>query len=84
MALVFKAYFRDATRWALAGDLAHKVDFQVQCGPAQGAFNQWAKVAGLSDWRDRHIDEIGLRLMDETANLLGRRFSAMQAGSALP
>lgn len=84
MALVFKGYFRDATRWALAGDLAHKVDFQVQCGPAQGAFNQWAKGAGLAAWRDRHVDDIGLRLMDETANLLGRRFAAMQLGAELP
>jgi trans-AT polyketide synthase/acyltransferase/oxidoreductase domain-containing protein len=80
MALVFKRYFRDATRWALAGDLEHKVDFQVQCGPAQGAFNQWAVGAGLASWRDRHVDEIALRLMDETALLLNRRFAAMQAG----
>jgi trans-AT polyketide synthase/acyltransferase/oxidoreductase domain-containing protein len=80
MALVFKRYFRDATRWALAGDLEHKVDFQVQCGPAQGAFNQWAAGAGLASWHDRHVDEIALRLMDETASLLNRRFAAMQAG----
>jgi trans-AT polyketide synthase/acyltransferase/oxidoreductase domain-containing protein len=84
MALIFKVYFRDATRWALAGDLAHKVDFQVQCGPAQGAFNQWAAGAGLASWRGRHVDEIGLRLMDETVSLLGRRFTAMQAGAGLP
>lgn len=84
LALVFKAYFRDATRWALAGDLAHKVDFQIQCGPALGAFNQWAEGAGLAAWRDRHVDDIGLRLMDETAALLGRRFTAMQAGAPPP
>ncbi len=80
MALVFKRYFRDATRWALSGDLEHKVDFQVQCGPAQGAFNQWAAGAGFASWHDRHVDEIALRLMDETASLLNRRFAAMQAG----
>jgi trans-AT polyketide synthase/acyltransferase/oxidoreductase domain-containing protein len=81
MALVFKRYFRDATRWALAGDLEHKVDFQVQCGPAQGALNQWAAGAGFASWHDRHVDEIALRLMDETASLLNRRFAAMQTGS---
>ena len=84
LALVFKAYFRDATRWALAGDLAHKVDFQIQCGPALGAFNQWAEGAGLACWRDRHVDDIALRLMDETAALLGRRLTAMQAGAPPP
>ena len=83
MALVFKSYFRDASRWALTGDLSRKVDFQVQCGPAQGAFNQWAETAGLSSWRDRHVDEIALRLMDETASLLAKRFKVMQAGAAL-
>jgi trans-AT polyketide synthase/acyltransferase/oxidoreductase domain-containing protein len=84
MALVFKRYFRDATRWALAGDLANKVDFQIQCGPALGAFNQWAAGAGLSAWQDRHVDEIGLRLMDETASLLNRRFVAMRMGAEGP
>jgi trans-AT polyketide synthase/acyltransferase/oxidoreductase domain-containing protein len=82
MALVFKRYFRDATRWALAGDLDNKVDFQVQCGPALGAFNQWAAGAGFGAWRDRHVDLIGHRLMDETASLLNRRFAAMQAGAS--
>ncbi|HEX2841888.1 ACP S-malonyltransferase [Hyphomicrobium sp.] len=81
MALVFRRYFRDSTRWALAGDLAHKVDFQVQCGPAQGAFNQWVGGNGLASWRDRHVDGIAERLMDETASLLNRRFAAMQAGA---
>jgi trans-AT polyketide synthase/acyltransferase/oxidoreductase domain-containing protein len=83
MALVFRRYFRDSTRWALAGDLANKVDFQIQCGPAMGAFNHWAARNGLAAWSDRHVDDIGLRLMDETAALLGRRFRAMQAGAAL-
>jgi trans-AT polyketide synthase/acyltransferase/oxidoreductase domain-containing protein len=83
MALVFRRYFRDSTRWALAGNLEHKVDFQVQCGPAQGAFNQWVGGNGLASWRDRHVDGIAERLMDETASLLNRRFAAMQMGADL-
>ncbi|WP_029002381.1 ACP S-malonyltransferase [Azorhizobium doebereinerae] len=82
MALVFRRYFRDATRWALAGNLEHKVDFQVQCGPAQGAFNQWVAGTELASWRARHVDAIADRLMDETASLLNRRFATMLGGAA--
>ncbi|WP_430435874.1 ACP S-malonyltransferase [Oceanibaculum nanhaiense] len=77
MALVFKRYFRDTTRWALAGDLEHKVDFQVHCGPALGAFNQWVAGSELASWRNRHPDLIADRLMAETASLLSRRFSIL-------
>lgn len=77
MALVFKRYFRDTTRWALAGDLEHKVDFQVHCGPALGAFNQWVAGSELASWRNRHPDLIADRLMAETADLLSRRFSIL-------
>lgn len=77
MALVFKRYFKNTTRWALAGDLEHKVDFQVHCGPALGAFNQWVAGSELESWRRRHVDEIARRLLDETAALLNRRVAAM-------
>lgn len=80
MGLVFRTYFRDSTRWALAGDLEHKVDFQVHCGPALGAFNQWVADTPLADWRNRHVDAIAERLMDETASLLTRRLAAIGAG----
>jgi trans-AT polyketide synthase/acyltransferase/oxidoreductase domain-containing protein len=82
MALVFKRYFRDTTRWALAGDLAHKVDFQVHCGPAMGALNQWVAGSDLADWRSRHVDVLADRLMEQTATLLGRRFIAMGGDGA--
>ena len=77
MALVFKRYFKDTTNWALNGDLEHKVDFQVHCGPAQGAFNQWVAGTEWQSWRRRHVDEIGLMLLAQTADLLTRRLSAL-------
>lgn len=79
MALIFKRYFRDSTNWALAGDAAHKVDFQIQCGPALGAFNQWVAGTELASWQTRHVDVLADRLMTETAALLRGRFAAMQA-----
>ncbi|MEE2577673.1 hypothetical protein QO176_33585, partial [Pseudomonas aeruginosa] len=43
MALIFKWYFRQSSASAIKGDPDAKVDFQIHCGPALGAFNQWVK-----------------------------------------
>lgn len=79
MAMIFRRYFRDTSRWALSGDVAHKVDFQIHCGPALGAFNQWVAGSELASWRARHVDLLAERLMTETATLLRRRFALLQA-----
>jgi trans-AT polyketide synthase/acyltransferase/oxidoreductase domain-containing protein len=74
MALIFRWYFVHSNRLAQKGIADGKVDFQIHCGPALGAFNQWVKGTPLEDWRNRHADEIGERLMREAAVLLERRF----------
>jgi trans-AT polyketide synthase/acyltransferase/oxidoreductase domain-containing protein len=76
MALVFRWYFIHTMSLALTGNLDQRVDFQVHCGPSLGAFNQWVKGTELEDWRRRHPDQIGAKLMQETADLLHRRFQA--------
>lgn len=77
MALIFKWYFGYSTRIALEGNIGHKVDFQVQCGPALGAFNQWVKGTQWEDWRKRHVDEIAEKIMKETADVLSHRFHSI-------
>jgi trans-AT polyketide synthase/acyltransferase/oxidoreductase domain-containing protein len=79
MALVFRWYFTHTNRLALRGDPAEKVDYQIHCGPALGAFNQWAKGTDLENWRNRHVDEIGRRLMLAAAKLLSSRFRTLSA-----
>jgi trans-AT polyketide synthase/acyltransferase/oxidoreductase domain-containing protein len=74
MALIFRWYFVHSNRLAQKGIADGKVDFQIHCGPALGSFNQWVKGTPLEDWRNRHADEIGERLMREAAALLERRF----------
>ena len=44
MALVFRWYLGQAAHWAMDGHAARRIDYQVWCGPAMGAFNEW--VAG--------------------------------------
>lgn len=72
MACVFKLYFSYSTALALNGDDKNKVNFQIHCGPALGAFNQWVKGTRLEDWRNRHVDEIGVELMESTASYITR------------
>jgi trans-AT polyketide synthase, acyltransferase and oxidoreductase domains len=74
MALIFRWYFGYSSRLALNGSEENRVDYQVHCGPSLGAFNQWVKGTNWENWRNRHVDEIGKRIMDETAVLLNERF----------
>lgn len=71
MAYVFRWYFVHSTRLAFAGDPAKKLDYQVHCGPALGAFNQWVKGTELESWRARHVDDLAERLMNGAAATLG-------------
>jgi trans-AT polyketide synthase, acyltransferase and oxidoreductase domains len=74
MALIFRWYFVHTNRLAQGGIADGKVDFQIHCGPALGAFNQWVKGTPLEDWRRRHADQIGEMLMRAAAELLEQRF----------
>ncbi|MBW4085272.1 ACP S-malonyltransferase [Paenibacillus sp. S150] len=75
MTVVFKSYFANSTRAALMGDEQQKVNYQIHCGPALGAFNQWMKGTPWERWTNRHVDEIGKHLMEETSKLLKERLS---------
>ncbi len=74
MALIFRWYFIHTMRMAIQGKEDYRVDFQVHSGPAIGAFNQWVKGTDLKDWQNRHVDDIGDRLMEGTAEILNQRF----------
>jgi PfaD family protein len=69
MALVFRWYLGQASRWANAGEPTRQVDYQVWCGPAMGAFNEWAKGSFLEDPKERRADAIGLNLLAGAAYL---------------
>ena len=82
MALVFRWYFVHSSRLALQGSEEQSVDYQIQCGPAMGAFNRWVRGTDLEPWRNRHVAVIAERLMHATAELLQARFSAMSGQDA--
>ncbi len=70
MALVFRSYCGQGLRFALAGDLSRKVDFQIYCSPAQGACNQWLLGTNMEDWRKRSAPELAQKLLGEAEIML--------------
>lgn len=77
MAMIFKWYFNHATVAALTGNEDDKMDYQIQCGPALGAFNRWAKGKSFEHWKQRHVDEIAQALLNEAALILNERFKTL-------
>ncbi len=63
MAMVFRWYFVHTNRLAMEGRPEDKTNFQIHCGPAMGALNQWLRGTDLEDWRARHVDILTDRLM---------------------
>lgn len=77
MALIFRWYFVHTMRLASEGLPDQKVDYQIHCGPALGAFNQWIKGTDIEDWRNRHIADIADRIMAGTAEILNERLAGL-------
>ena len=83
MALVFRWYLGLSSRWANAGDDARQLDYQVWCGPAMGAFNEWAKGSFLEAPLNRQVALLARNLLYGAGVLL--RVSAIrQQGITLP
>ncbi|HRL23095.1 MAG TPA: ACP S-malonyltransferase [Alcaligenes sp.] len=77
MALVFRWYFNYSMRLAFAGEQQERINYQIHTGPALGAFNQWVKGTALESWANRHADEIGKKLLAETAEYLNQSLSRL-------
>lgn len=63
MALAFRWYLGMTSRWARVGDEDRKRDFQVWCGPAMGAFNEWAAGSELAELPTRSAVAIANAMM---------------------
>ena len=70
MALVFRWYLGQSSRWASSGETTRKIDFQIWCGPAMGAFNEWAKGSFLEDPGNRKAADIAMNLLFGAAAIL--------------
>jgi PfaD family protein len=67
MALVFRWYLGLSSRWANQGDPMRQVDYQIWCGPAMGAFNEWARGSALEDPANRRVVDVAENLLHGAA-----------------
>jgi len=63
MALVFRWYLGQSSRWAKSGEAARKLDYQVWCGPAMGAFNEWVRGSFLERADQRRVVVVALNIL---------------------
>ncbi len=83
MALVFRSYLGQSSNWANTGEPSRKIDYQIWCGPAIGAFNQWVKGTFLESAQNRQVVVIALNILLGAA-IVTRRQWLQQQGIFLP
>jgi PfaD family protein len=67
MALVFRWYLGNASRWAITGDTGRRFDYQIWCGPAMGAFNRWTAGTFLAEPANRTVVQVARNLLEGAA-----------------
>lgn len=70
MLRVFLWYMAQSSLWATKGDSDRKIDYQIWCGPAMGAFNAWTAGSRLANPAERKVFAVTQALMQGAAYLL--------------
>jgi PfaD family protein len=83
MALVFRWYLGMSSRWANTGEPSRTVDYQIWCGPAMAAFNDWVRGSHLEHPENRRVAAVALNILHGAAVLSRARIASMQ-GVSLP
>ncbi len=63
MALAFRWYLGQASLWANRGEPSRRLDYQIWCGPAMGAFNAWVQDSFLAEAGNRSVVTVALNLL---------------------
>ncbi|OQY27467.1 MAG: 2-nitropropane dioxygenase [Candidatus Cloacimonetes bacterium 4572_55] len=63
MALIFRWYLGQASHWANRGEASRKIDYQIWCGPAMGAFNEWTRGSFLEKAENRDVVTVAMNLL---------------------
>ncbi len=63
MALVFRWYLGLSSRWANTGEPTRQIDYQIWCGPAMGAFNEWVKGSFLEPPENRRVASVAMNIL---------------------
>ena len=63
MALVFRWYLGLSSRWSNSGEKGREMDYQIWCGPAMGAFNDWVRGTYLEHLSERRVADINKQIL---------------------
>ena len=69
MALVFRSYLGRSSRWPIDGITDRRLDYQLWCGPAMGAFNAWVKGSFLEQIENRSVVQVARNLLEGAAHV---------------
>jgi trans-AT polyketide synthase, acyltransferase and oxidoreductase domains len=83
MALVFRWYLGQSSRWANRGESSRRVDYQIWCGPAMGAFNEWVRDSIYAPSERRRVGDLALNILFGAAVLM-RVNQLRTCGAAIP
>jgi PfaD family protein len=83
MALVFRWYLGQSSHWANSGDPSRTVDYQIWCGPAMAAFNEWVRGSFLEQPENRRVVTVALNILYGAA-VLARARSLRTQGVSIP
>ena len=84
MALIFRSYLGQASRWAITGDESREADYQIWCGPTMGAFNAWVKGTYLEQPENRRVVDVATHLMQGAAILYRLQMLKLQGLELAP
>jgi trans-AT polyketide synthase/acyltransferase/oxidoreductase domain-containing protein len=82
-ALVARRYLFNGAQLAREGDPGRLADYQIWCGPAQGAFNEWVAGTFLENISNRTVRQIAWNLMEGAARIT-RAAQLRAVGVAVP
>ncbi len=83
MALVFRWYLGMSSRWANSGEPGREMDYQIWCGPAMGAFNEWVRGSFLEPWEGRRVVSVAHNMLYGAA-VITRANALRNQGVELP
>jgi trans-AT polyketide synthase/acyltransferase/oxidoreductase domain-containing protein len=83
MALVFRWYLGMSSRWANRGEPGREMDYQIWCGPAMGAFNEWVRDSDLDPWENRWAVTVAHNMLHGAA-VITRAAALRSQGVDLP
>jgi PfaD family protein len=77
MALVFRWYLGLSSRWSNSGETGREMDYQIWCGPAMGAFNDWVRGSYLEDPANRSVVDVAINILNGAAYITRVRMAEL-------